>query len=159
MSDEAFNEENEAPGDEDDELEDSDKENEFPEEESVFDFDEGSRGIAGLSFARTDDSDDSDSESETRESAPPPSPQHQSGLSSTDASVNMNQPRETPQDGVAFDRSVGPHPSFIQVANPYIFEQGLQNCLTTLGATEHKEDSIRLQGVNYIDNVRKALQL
>lgn len=61
--------------------------------------------------------------------------------------------------GVPNENGVGPHPSFIQVANPYIFQQQLQNSLNALGATEHKEDSIRLQGVHYIDSVRKALQL
>lgn len=53
----------------------------------------------------------------------------------------------------------GPHPSFIQVANPYIFEQKIQDCLTALGSSEAKEDNIRLQGVLWIDSVRKALQL
>lgn len=55
--------------------------------------------------------------------------------------------------------AVGPHPSFIQVAKPYVFEQKLQDCMTAIGVTEAKEDTIRLQGVTWIDNVRKALQL
>ncbi|KAL1305349.1 hypothetical protein AAFC00_002245 [Neodothiora populina] len=54
---------------------------------------------------------------------------------------------------------LGPDPSFIQVANPYIFEQKVQGCLTALGSSEAKEDNIRLQGVLWIDSVRKALQL
>lgn len=53
----------------------------------------------------------------------------------------------------------GPHPSVIQVAKPYVFEQRLQKCMTEIGVTEAKEDTIRLQGVTWIDNVRKALQL
>ena len=53
----------------------------------------------------------------------------------------------------------GPHPSFIQVAKPYIFEQKLQDCMTAIGVTEAKEDNARLQGVLWIDGVRKALQL
>ena len=53
----------------------------------------------------------------------------------------------------------GPHPSFIQLAKPYVFEQSLQQCMTDIGATEAKEDTIRLQGVTWIDSVRKALQL
>jgi len=53
----------------------------------------------------------------------------------------------------------GPHPSIIQVAKPYVFEQRLQKCMTEIGVTEAKEDTIRLQGVTWIDNVRKALQL
>lgn len=54
---------------------------------------------------------------------------------------------------------LGPHPSFIQVAKPYVFEQKLQECMTAIGVSEAKEDNIRLQGVTWIDNVRKALQL
>lgn len=53
----------------------------------------------------------------------------------------------------------GPHPSYIQVANPYIFEQKVQDCLKALGSGEAKEDNIRLQGILWIDGVRKALQL
>lgn len=54
---------------------------------------------------------------------------------------------------------VGPHPSFIQVANPYIFEQKVQLGLAALGSSEAKEDGVRLQGILWIDNVRKAMQL
>lgn len=94
----------------------------------------------------------------TRESSPDHPP---STLPSTITEhFDMSQSRDFSQDGHApHNNGVGPHPSFIQVANPYIFEQNLQGCLTALGATEHKEDSIRLQGVHYIDSVRKALQL
>ena len=75
-------------------------------------------------------------------------------------SRNMSHSREMSQNGGApNENGVGPHPSFIQVANPYIFQQQLQSALDALGATEHKEDSIRLQGVHYIDSVRKALLL
>jgi hypothetical protein len=90
-----------------------------------------------------------------------PSPSRSFISASTDPpSPNMSHSREMSQNGGApNDTNVGPHPSFIQVANPYIFQQQLQSSLTALGATEHKEDSIRLQGVHYIDSVRKALQL
>ena len=54
---------------------------------------------------------------------------------------------------------IGPHPSFIEVAKPYIFEQRLQGCLNAIGMTEAKEDANRLQGVIWIDNVRRSLQL
>lgn len=53
----------------------------------------------------------------------------------------------------------GPHPSFIQVAKPYVFEQKLQECMAVTGVTAAKEDNIRIQGVAWIDSVRKALQL
>lgn len=53
----------------------------------------------------------------------------------------------------------GPHPSFIEVAKPYIFEQKLQQCMLTMGMNEAKEDTVRLQGVSWIDSVRRSLQL
>jgi CTD kinase subunit beta len=52
-----------------------------------------------------------------------------------------------------------PHPSFIQVAKPYVFEQTIQECLAATGVDSSREDSIRIQGVTWIDNVRKALRL
>ncbi|MCJ1255288.1 RNA polymerase II C-terminal domain kinase beta subunit [Lignoscripta atroalba] len=54
---------------------------------------------------------------------------------------------------------IGPHPSYIQVAKPYVFEQKLQECMIATGVTEAKEDNIRLQGIAWIDSVRKTLQL
>ncbi|EON69237.1 hypothetical protein W97_08497 [Coniosporium apollinis CBS 100218] len=53
----------------------------------------------------------------------------------------------------------GPHPSFIEVAKPYVFQQKLERCLNAIGMNEAKEDSIRLQGVTWIDNIRRAMQL
>lgn len=53
----------------------------------------------------------------------------------------------------------GPHPSFIQVAKPYVFEYRIQECMTAIGVSEAKEDSIRLLGIAWIDSVRKAMQL
>ncbi|KAI9762044.1 MAG: hypothetical protein M4579_000680 [Chaenotheca gracillima] len=53
----------------------------------------------------------------------------------------------------------GPHPSFIQVAKPYIFEWKIQECMTATGASEVREDNFRIQGVAWLDSVRKALQL
>lgn len=60
---------------------------------------------------------------------------------------------------IARDDPPGPHPSFIEVAKPYIFEQKLQDCMKIIGMNEAKEDVVRLQGVAWIDQVRKALQL
>ena len=57
------------------------------------------------------------------------------------------------------DGQIGPHPSFIQVAKPYIFEQTIQECITALGVSQLKEDNMRLQGVTWVDSVRKALLL
>ena len=53
----------------------------------------------------------------------------------------------------------GPHPSFIQVANAYLFEKTVQDCLITTGINPSREENIRLQGITWIDNVRKALRL
>ncbi|KAL2863537.1 putative fructosamine-3-kinase [Aspergillus lucknowensis] len=51
------------------------------------------------------------------------------------------------------------HPSFIQVAKPYIFEQTIQKCIAALEINPLREESMRLQGVTWIDNVRRALNL
>ncbi|KAK2767282.1 RNA polymerase II C-terminal domain kinase beta subunit [Emmonsiellopsis sp. PD_33] len=53
----------------------------------------------------------------------------------------------------------GPHPSYIQVAKPYIFERTVHECIAATGVDQLREDNIRLQGVTWIDNVRKALHL
>jgi len=51
------------------------------------------------------------------------------------------------------------HPSFIQVANPYIFEQTVENCIESMGVNPLRETSLRLQGVAWLDGVRRALNL
>ncbi|RDW79597.1 hypothetical protein BP6252_04235 [Coleophoma cylindrospora] len=53
----------------------------------------------------------------------------------------------------------GPHPSIIQVAKPYLFHQQLQGQLVATGANPTREDSYRLQGIQWIDDVRTGLQL
>ena len=53
----------------------------------------------------------------------------------------------------------GPRTSHIQVAKPFVFEQQIQDCLGSASVTQAKDDSIRLQGVAWIDSVRKSLQL
>ena len=54
---------------------------------------------------------------------------------------------------------VGPHPSYIQVASSYIFQQKLEDLMIETGMSQAKEDNNRLQGVAWIDTVRKALRL
>jgi CTD kinase subunit beta len=54
---------------------------------------------------------------------------------------------------------VGPHPSYIEVAKPYILQSRIQKCLTDVSMSDAKEDMVRLQGVAWIDQVRRALQL
>lgn len=70
-------------------------------------------------------------------------------------------PQQRPTNGTlgTLPPNKGPHPSFVEVAKPYVFQQQLQKCMTAIDATEAKEDNIRLQGVTWIDNVRRALQL
>jgi hypothetical protein len=53
----------------------------------------------------------------------------------------------------------GPHPSFIQVAKPYLFHQQVQGQLIAIGTNPTREDAFRLQGVQWISDVRAALQL
>ncbi|KAL8990086.1 MAG: hypothetical protein Q9177_001172 [Variospora cf. flavescens] len=50
----------------------------------------------------------------------------------------------------------GPHPSYIQIAKPYIFESKIQECLLVAGVTETRDDSIRLQAVTWMDSVKDA---
>lgn len=60
---------------------------------------------------------------------------------------------------VVEDEHVGPHPSYIQLAKPYICEQELQESIAATGVSELKERDVRLNGVAWIDSVRKALRL
>jgi len=55
--------------------------------------------------------------------------------------------------------SVGPHPSLITVATPFLFQQTLQSRLVSIGANPSREDTYRLSGVQWINEVRTALQL
>ena len=49
--------------------------------------------------------------------------------------------------------------SHIQVAKPYVFQQAIDGCLKDVGVAQPREDNIRLAGVQWIDNVRRALKL
>ncbi|KAL6229202.1 hypothetical protein BDW75DRAFT_235378 [Aspergillus navahoensis] len=64
-----------------------------------------------------------------------------------------------PNSDVALPDPPPIHPSFIQVAKPYIFEQTIQKCLAAMGVNPLREESLRLQGVSWIDSVRRALNL
>ncbi|KAJ5794391.1 Glutathione S-transferase/chloride channel C-terminal [Penicillium paradoxum] len=69
---------------------------------------------------------------------------------------------ESPRGGSMLESHLAPpaiHPSFIQVANPYIFEQTVENCIEAMGVNPIRETSLRLQGVAWIDGVRRALNL
>lgn len=64
-----------------------------------------------------------------------------------------------PDAEVAPPETPMPHPSFIQVAKPYVFEQTIQDCIAALGVDPLREEGLRLQGVAWIDSVRRALHL
>lgn len=53
----------------------------------------------------------------------------------------------------------GPHPSYITVAKPFVFQQQLQSQLVVIGTNPSREDTFRLSGVQWINDVRTALQL
>ncbi|OJK03246.1 hypothetical protein ASPACDRAFT_40569 [Aspergillus aculeatus ATCC 16872] len=72
--------------------------------------------------------------------------------------------REEAHSSTSPDTTVAPdpppiHPSFIQVAKPYIFEQTIQQCIAAMGVNPLREESLRLQGVTWIDSVRRNLFL
>ncbi|KAL8825884.1 MAG: hypothetical protein Q9170_007624 [Blastenia crenularia] len=67
------------------------------------------------------------------------------------APSESSEPMENPQPG--------PHPSYIQIAKPYIFESKIQECLLVAGVTETRDDSIRLQAVLWIDSDAAAAAL
>ncbi|KAL2056337.1 hypothetical protein ABVK25_003360 [Lepraria finkii] len=65
-----------------------------------------------------------------------------------------------PQVADALDPDrVGPHPSYIEIARPYVFQHTITASLAAAGVSEAKDESIRLQGVAWIDSVRKYMQL
>lgn len=62
--------------------------------------------------------------------------------------------------------AIGPHPSTIRVAAPYTTQASIEKCLYPTAVDHHdrslaeaKEDAYRLQGVTWIDSVRRSLQL
>jgi CTD kinase subunit beta len=57
------------------------------------------------------------------------------------------------------DERVGPHPSYIEIAKPYSLQSSIDRSLKTFHMSEGKDDTVRLQGVTWIDSVRRNLQL
>lgn len=64
-----------------------------------------------------------------------------------------------PNPNPAQANTIGPHPSFLQVAKPYMFQQVITWKLITIGTNPSREDQFRLLGVTWINDVRIALQL
>ncbi|CAG8044138.1 unnamed protein product [Penicillium salamii] len=74
--------------------------------------------------------------------------------------MSYNMKGESPRGGAMREQGFPAiHPSFIQVANPYIFEQTVENCIESMGVKPPRETSSRLQGVAWLDEVRRALNL
>jgi hypothetical protein len=81
-------------------------------------------------------------------------------IKSPDSVMLHNFQREPPRGGTMLEPGLPTiHPSFIQVANPYIFEQTVENCIASMGVNPLRETSLRLQGVAWLDGVRRALNL
>ena len=55
--------------------------------------------------------------------------------------------------------AVGPHPSYIEIRKQFITEEKIQDFSDHARVNTAKEESMRLQGVSWIDNVRKVLRL
>jgi len=70
----------------------------------------------------------------------------------------MNKPT-APVTATQSAEQIGPHPSYIQVAKPFVFEQKVQSQIIGTGANPQREDSFRLLGVQWIDDARRALGL
>lgn len=60
---------------------------------------------------------------------------------------------------VSGSSQAGPHPSYIQVAKPFLFHQQIQGQLVAIGTNVSREDTYRLMGIQWINDVRTALQL
>lgn len=54
---------------------------------------------------------------------------------------------------------VGPHPGIVSVPAQYVFEQNIRQMQKAAGSDPNRDDAYRLQGVQLIDNVRRALHL
>jgi CTD kinase subunit beta len=65
----------------------------------------------------------------------------------------------TALNNVSASPQEGPHPSYIQVAKPFLFHQQIQGQLVAIGTNVSREDMYRLQGIQWISDVRYALQL
>ncbi|KPI43241.1 CTD kinase subunit beta [Cyphellophora attinorum] len=50
-------------------------------------------------------------------------------------------------------------PNHVQVADAYIFQQNIDARLESIGVTHAREDALRLAGVQWLDQVRRALKL
>ncbi|OTA37366.1 hypothetical protein BTJ68_03114 [Hortaea werneckii EXF-2000] len=98
---------------------------------------------------------------------PPPPPDHNAKAGAAGPSAMAGTKRLSNGDSKpASAPAIGPHPSTIRVAAPYTTQASIEKALYP-GAVDHhdrslaeaKEDAYRLQGVTWIDSVRRSLQL
>ncbi|CAI4214882.1 unnamed protein product [Parascedosporium putredinis] len=78
---------------------------------------------------------------------------------SIEASTKAGATQNSNDGSIAIEVPIGPHPGTVTVPEQYIFEQNIRQMQRAAGSDPTREDSYRLQGVQMIDNVRKALQL
>lgn len=72
------------------------------------------------------------------------------------ASAQVNDPSNTSNGPAGL---IGPNPSFIYVAKRFVFQQQIQTHMIAIGNNPTREDNFRLQGVQWINDVRMALSL
>lgn len=68
-------------------------------------------------------------------------------------------PPPTPSAPAESESAVGPHPSYLNVSQQYVFQQQIQDQLVAIGTNPTREDNNRLAGVQWINDVRIHLQL
>ncbi|EED15036.1 cyclin, putative [Talaromyces stipitatus ATCC 10500] len=94
-----------------------------------------------------------------RHGSPPARAAEDQGPKMSPQQQRQQQQQQAPPTGPRAMQIPTPHPSFIQVAKPYVFEHTIQECLAATRVDPQREDDIRISGVTWIDNVRKALHL
>ena len=90
--------------------------------------------------------------------SPPPSPTYSQHMSTANGGpIIPTGPAAGPGGAVgAPPRRLQNH---VQIADAYIFQQIIDDRLKKIGVTQAREDALRLAGVQWIDQVRKALKL
>ncbi|EKD19622.1 uncharacterized protein L3040_002035 [Drepanopeziza brunnea f. sp. 'multigermtubi'] len=73
--------------------------------------------------------------------------------------IRIEKRRRKMAPAVVPESRIGPHPSYIHVAQVFMFQQQLNGMMMALGTNPTREDTFRLQGVQWINDVRTALQL
>lgn len=53
----------------------------------------------------------------------------------------------------------GPHPSYVELARPFMFEERIQQCWRKARVSSAEEAKVRIQAIGWIDSVRKQMRL